>query len=1199
MELVDGEDLLSFVRPGTAKQQHPTAATVTSQGRAAQAYSEPQTASGPTVSSNPRDALVEPDPRSLSAATAELKMTPGTELPRGAVSSDPGRESVSGGLDEGRLRKALRSLASVVSFLHRAGKVHRDLKPSNILVDERGRLVLIDFGVTGELAEQQDDRGMLLGTVLYMAPEQTRGHQIGPEADWYAVGVLIFQALTGKRPFEGKHADVILRKTTLDAPRPSDLVAGVPPDLDDLCARLLERDPARRPSEAEILRTLGVDTADATEAVFGSPTLFVGRSSELASLRDAYVSVRPGRPATVVLEGESGAGKSAIAARFVDEARAIDPRVLVLRGRCHEQERVSYNAFDAAVDAIARHLRGLPEARRAALVPARVAALQRVFPSLTVLATARDAIDPLWDGRTLRSHAFAALRELLVRIASKRPVVLLLEDLQWADTDSIALIAELVRPPDAPALLLLATARPDATGASCPAVQALGSAIRRIPVRGLERADAAELVWRCAELHGLSPSAATAAIFDETRGHPMFIDELVRHLAAAGAAGGSSTVALDEALWRRSEALPDLTRQLLHLVATAGAQIPQRLLAEAAGVAPSELAEPIADLREGRLVRVSGVRPEDGIEPYHDRVRESVLSRLSGEARRDCHGRLARALTASGVADPEALALHWRGAGDLVEAAQWAERAADRAADALAFDRAAKLYRLALEVRSETDRDAVSLRTRLADSLARAGRSREAAEAYLSASLATESDASLALQHRAAEQLLYSGRIDDGLGLLRPVLAQNGMPMPSSPAGTLLSLLTMRARMRLRGDKFVERPANEIAPEQLRRLDDVYSIALGLCWVDVMPGLVYQARHFLLALAAGEPYRASCALSLEAGVVATMKNMKRAELMLARADELADRGGQPRGKAMVMGVRGFVALSASRFKEALGHFENAQTLLRERCHGVAWEIATCETNLLFCLMLLGRYRELRERGQRWARDAEERGNLFAVASLYAGPLPHARLGDNDPDGADRLIEGAMARWSQQGFHLQHVYQLAARSQVAIYRGDPATAHALHVDAAAKLGRSMLLRVQIVRLMVNETRARAAVALAAIDPARQRTLKREARRLASRLAGEGIVLGSLNAAIVRAGLAFQDGDRERTETYLREALRCAEEANMKLYAAAMRWRLGELRGGDAGRDVIATARAVFEEEDVVDCEQLATSFTPGLPPLLQA
>lgn len=1189
MELVNGEDLLTYVRPGAVKEPRGdvAAATVTSQRKSGQSDSEPETASGPTVSSIPP---------TVSSATVELKMVPETAASSGAVSSDPGWVAERGRLDEGRLRKSLRSLASVVSCLHRAGKVHRDLKPSNILVDERGRLVLIDFGVSGELAEQQDDRGMMLGTVLYMAPEQTRGEQIGPEADWYALGVLIFQALTGKRPFEGKQQDVILRKTALEAPRPSELVPGVPADLDELCARLLERDPARRPQEPEILRALGVDAADASDAGFGSPMLFVGRATELALLGDAFVNVRSGRPTNIVLEGESGAGKSAIAARFIEEARAIDPRVLVLRGRCHEQERVPYNAFDAAVDAVARHLRGLPEARRAQLVPPMIEALQRTFPSLKVLARTGDEVDPQWDGRTLRRHAFAALRELLVRIAQKRPVVLLLDDLQWADADSIALIAELVRPPNAPALLLLATARPDARGASCPAVESLGTAIRRVPVRGLEPAEAAELVRRCADLHGLASSAATAAILDETRGHPMFIDELVRHLAAASEADATSTVALDEALWRRSQALGNTTRDLLHLVATAGAQVPQRLLAEAAGIAPSALAEPIAELRDGRFVRVSGVRPEDGIEPYHDRVRESVLAHLSAETRRDCHGRLARALTSSGAADPEALALHWRGAGDSVEAARWAERAADRAADALAFERAAELYRLALVGRADTDSGTLSLRIRLADALARAGRGREAAEAYLAASLLSEGDVSLALQHRAAEQLLYSGRIDDGLKLLRPVLAQNGMPMPSSKAGTLLSLLSMRARMRLRGDGFEERAASEIDPERLRRLDEVYSIALGLCWVDVMPGLVYQARHFLLALDAGEPYRASCALSLEAGVVATMKKMQRAELMLARADELADRSAQPRAKAMVMGVRGFVALSAGRFKEALGHFETARTLLRERCHGVAWEIATCETNLLFCLMLLGRFRELRERGHQWARDAEERGNLFAVASLYAGPMPVSKLGEDDPDGADRLIEGAMARWSQQGFHLQHVYQLVARTRVALYRGDPASAHALHVAAAEKLGRSMLMRVQIVRLMVNDARARAAVSLAGITSERRHELRREARKFAGRLADEGVSYASLNAAIVRAGLASQEGDRAGTETYLREALRCAEEAHMKLYAAAMRWRLGELRGGDAGRTVVATARAEFEKEGVVDCERLASSFTPGFSPL---
>jgi len=485
MELVDGVDFLTWVHgplePGGGE-----------------ATSWPTMSGAPpaTPSSNP----------SLSEPTRQTQIVP-LGAGRG-VSADPARPSGIRrriGLDERRLRAALRQLAEGLACLHAAGKVHRDLKPSNLLVTPTGRVVLIDFGVIGEVADPDADRGLVVGTVNYMAPEQVRGEHVDAAADWYAVGVLLFEALTGRRPFEGPSDDVGQRKQSLDAPRASELVGDVPPDLDELCARLLARAPGGRPDAAQLLAALGPPDQDAQESVAvapAPPALFVGRQDELAMLDDAFSASRA-HAVALVLEGESGVGKSTIVQRFLDELRVREHRTLVLAGRCHEQERVPYNAFDAAIDGLARELRRLSAPRRQELLRRETLALVHLFPVLQGVVPAAPAGEPATAGSDERLAAFASLRELLARLTRRRRLVLVLEDLQWADRDSLALLEELTREPGAPRLLIVATCRAGTDG-SIPALAAFGGELRRRRVGGLARAAAGPGT----HLHRLGPLAA-------------------------------------------------------------------------------------------------------------------------------------------------------------------------------------------------------------------------------------------------------------------------------------------------------------------------------------------------------------------------------------------------------------------------------------------------------------------------------------------------------------------------------------------------------------------------------------------------------------------------------------------------------------------------------------------------------------------
>src|SRR6266536_2559735 len=159
-------------------------------------------------------------------------------------------------LDENRLRSALRQLAEGVNRLHEMGKLHRDLKPSNVLVTKDGRVVILDFGLVEDINPELHET-LLAGTPDYMSPEQGAQMAISKASDWYSVGVMLYQALAGRLPFKGRFFEVMMRKQTRDPIQPIEIVRDVPRDLNELCMKLLRRDPEGRPAGRDVLHALG------------------------------------------------------------------------------------------------------------------------------------------------------------------------------------------------------------------------------------------------------------------------------------------------------------------------------------------------------------------------------------------------------------------------------------------------------------------------------------------------------------------------------------------------------------------------------------------------------------------------------------------------------------------------------------------------------------------------------------------------------------------------------------------------------------------------------------------------------------------------------------------------------------------------------------------------------------------------------
>jgi len=1094
--------------------------------------------------------------------------------------------------DEARLRDALGQLAAGLDALHATGRVHRDVKPSNVRVSD-GRLVVLDFGLVAELDVGGRARDAApVGTAAYMAPEQARGADVGPAADWYAVGVMLYEAVTGRWPIEGHGIELVMKKLDVDPPALRELEPAVPADLDELCRALLDRQPARRLDGAAVLERLGRgDDRVRPRAASAGPSAmpFVGRAAERERLAGAVARAAGGELAVVVIEGESGLGKSALVHHLLATSDVVG-----LHGRCYERETVPYKAFDGVVDILTGHLAELPPGELERMLPAGADVLRRVFPVLAKLPIARavPAIEPPREPVALREAAFGALRGLLTALARRRPLAIAVDDLQWADTESLELLDALFGPDRlAPPCLLVVTARPAAERG--PEVEAALARLLARPgaehlrLAPLSLAEGTELATCLLPAHS---GALARRIARAAEGHPLFVDTLVRF----GRDYESGEILdLDRALATRLDGLEPDERRVLELAALAGAPTAPAVLTRAAAQTPDDFERAVHALRNGRLVR-TGVR--DGahtVEVLHDRIREVATARMPAAARADGHRALAVAMQAQDRFDPAQLVAHWREAGDAASAAHWAEQAADEAMTALAFHRAAALYRVGLELAPATAAAAEarrSLLVRLGDALAGAGRGGDAAAAYLRALDGADPTAGLELRRRAAQHLLQSGRFAEGRRVLGELLTAVDVAIPSTATGTIASLLWHRARLRVHGLRFTARDAADIPAATLTRVDTLWAAGASLAMLDTLRGADFQARGLRAALEVGEPGRIARALAQEAGFQSTSEPppLHRTRQLLATARTLADRIGDPvlTGSCLLMqGVAEHCGLELSAARTTL---LDAEQLLRTQCSNVSWELDTGQYFILFTLMYLAELRELATRAAGYAREARDRDDLYGWILVTAGVGYMAALVDDQPDAGEAEIEALMARWGQPGFLLPHWLALKARVELALYRGGD-RAHRLLDTHARAVDRSMLLRARQVQVLRTSLRGRAALAargagdraLLAAAAADERALRQSpfygARAWAHALA---------------AGVRAAAGQRDAAVAELRQGIALAGGWRMDHLALAMRWILGGELGGDEGDELRRNAEARLRAEGVRAPARFARFLIPG-------
>ena len=563
---------------------------------------------------------------------------------------------------------------------------------------------------------------------------------------------------------------------------------------------------------------------------------YVGRAGELARLDALVDDVAAGRRRVLLVGGEAGIGKTRTVSELAERARARGARVLW--GRCPEAEGApDFWPFVQMVRAFAEG--AAPDALRSALSGAED--LARLVPELGARVPGLAAATPALDASQARFRLFDAAASFARRLAREAPLLLVFDDLHFADPSSLRLLEFVARDPEPAALGIACTWRdtdvtPDAPAALCVAELARAPGAERVMLRGLEEPELATYLEHAV---GVTPSAAVLAdLHRRSEGNPFFAAELLRLLAGDGehAAGPAGTLppSVRAVVGRRLERLPAETRAALEVAAVVGREfsLPRlELAAERTRVELLERLEPAVAARVVEAVDAASGRYRFA----HAVIREVLYDGLPLTQRLALHERVGKAIEALHGADRDdhlaELAHHFCAAAPLGHAdvaVEYARRAAERACERLGFEEAALLYRRALDALGLGDDDS----PRRCDLLVGLGVAQH------------RSGAIPAGAERLAEALALAQRLDDPERILRAILGPGwfvGDTFPISDLGEAPAL--ERALARIPGDSALVAEA-------------VSFLATRLFWVGRLEEADREsARAVAIARRVGDPRR--------------------------------------------------------------------------------------------------------------------------------------------------------------------------------------------------------------------------------------------------------------------------------------------------------------------------------------------------------
>lgn len=924
----------------------------------------------------------------------------------------------------------LQKFCAALGYMHEQGVVHRDLKPSNIAVRRAdGQPIMLDLGAGGHWRarggrERITADSAWVGTPEYLAPEQAIGGDVDARADMYSLGCMIYQAVTGSPPFTGDPAEVVSRHITEPVAPPSASRADVPPALDRLVMQLLDKNPARRTGyAADVALSLAELTGVAAEG-FGEggylyrPS-FVGRVEPRRAVVERFGKFESQRGSCAFVGGESGSGKTRFATEMAREAASRGFRVIT--GEC-----VAFEGQTAGAQIGRRPLAPLGSFMRAICdlcVAGGPGTTERLLgDSAKVLVSYEPAIRSV-PGYTQiastiplspaaeRERALRHLAEVTVRLANVAPLLLVIDDLQWADEMTLAYVETFrtfVRP--RANVVLIGCYRTEETTEHLAALLRNSAADTIV----LNRLNGDEVATMVSDMLAIPtpPHALVETLQRHSEGNPFYVSEYLRVSMQTGMLRRSPQgqwtaqpaanydalplpASIEALIDRQLSGLGPLAAKILSVGSALGREFSLDDSCLILGIDWADATAAIAELFKRQILEQAQA---ERVAFVHDKLRDGAYQRFTRDEARHIHRAAAEMLesrirTGGPLADRLLeLGHHWEQAGALDRAAAYLGEAADLALRSGAYNDAARVLLRAVKLDDAAGG--------AADRLARARWERMLGVAKFAVG---ELNESIVHTSRALSGLGQSvpGSSLGWLGLIGSELVRSAVPRRHSATRSNRALLLE-----------VSQACGQIAISHFYNADGLATVANLLRALDRAE---MAGHHAMVADAA-------CRLGY---VLGTMRLYVLAERLFARAHSRAAASDAPL-------TRGTVLYMEAMYREIRGEWAECRSLGREaaailQATGDETETETAQAIASHGYFFAGRYDQALDLSLAILDAAERRGNRHHIAwGLYLAARCEVALGLVDqpitrmlraqeflgelPDAIDILIcDGWLAR----------------------------------------------------------------------------------------------------------------------------------------------------------------------------------------------